>query len=258
MEFQKLSVDVRRTFGKGAARRLRASGRVPAVLYGREVRPAAPIALAPGDLRKALATPFGLNTVLELVVSDGDRTSAVLAMVQDRHVDPISGDLLHADFISVDPSRPVDVRVPLIAEGRAAGVQEGGRLLIIHREIPVRCLPDAIPPGIRVDVTPLAIGATLKAGQLPVPADVRVTLDAMQTIIAVVAPEAEPKPEVELEAAAAAAAAAAAGEATPAEGVPKPAEAKPGEAKPAAAEAKAAPEARPKGKEKRGSEQARK
>jgi len=209
MEFQKLEVEVRKETGKGPARRLRARGRVPGVLYGREL-PCTPIAVDQKKFRKALATPHGLNTVLDLELSE-PAGKHVLAMVQDHEVHPVSRELLHVDFCTVDPNREVDVRVPLVTTGKAEGEKEGGRLVLVFRQVPMRCLPAAIPVKVEVDVTALKIGQSIKAGQLTMPTGARLTLDPTQTMVAVVAPEAEEEKKPEEVAGEAAAATAAAG-----------------------------------------------
>ncbi|NMC71753.1 MAG: 50S ribosomal protein L25, partial [Myxococcales bacterium] len=213
MEFQKLEVELRKETGKGPARRLRARGRVPGVVYGREL-PCTPIAFDDKQFRKALTTPYGLNTVLDLEFSE-PAGKHVLAMVQDHEVHPVSRELLHVDFFTVDPNREVDVRVPLVTTGKAEGEKEGGRLLLVFREVPMRCLPAAIPVKVEVDVTPLKIGQGIKAGQLAMPAGARLTLDPMQTMVAVAAPEAEEEKKPEEVAAEEAAAAAAGAPAAP-------------------------------------------
>ena len=190
MEFQKLSVESRTERGKGPAHRLRARGLVPGVVYGREL-PSTPIAFDGIKLRRALMTEFGLNQVLELELA-GDAGKRVLAMVQEHHTHPVSRDLLHADFITVAPDREVEVRVPLVTTGKCEGEEAGGRLLVIFREVPMRCLPAKIPVKIEVDVTTLGIGHSTKAGALTLPEGVRLAIDPTQAVVAVVAPEAEP------------------------------------------------------------------
>jgi len=193
MEFQKLSVESRTERGKGPAHRLRARGLVPGVVYGREL-PSTPIAFDGTKLRRALMTEFGLNQVLELELA-GDGGKRVLAMVQEHHTHPVSRDLLHADFITVAPDREVEVRVPLVTTGKCEGEEAGGRLLVIFREVPMRCLPAKIPVKIEVDVTTLGIGHSTKAGALTLPEGVRLAIDPTQAVVAVVAPEAEPVAE---------------------------------------------------------------
>jgi large subunit ribosomal protein L25 len=192
MEFQKLTIEERSDRGKGPARRLRNRGLVPGVIYGRELKSTA-VAFDGKKLRKALANEYGLNSVLALQFGDGGKQ--VLAMVQDHHTHAISRDLLHVDFITVDENRPVDVRIPVITTGKPKGEELGGRLLLVFREVPMRCLPAKIPLKVEVDVSELGIGHSIKAGQLKLAEGVKLVLDPLQTVVAVVAPEAEPVAE---------------------------------------------------------------
>jgi large subunit ribosomal protein L25 len=254
MEFQKITVTHRSTHGKGAARKLRAGGTAPAIVYGGG-RDSVPVTVDASLLRKALTTPFGMNTVLEMTIEGGPAAEPLLAMVQDHQVHPLRGDLLHVDFLRIDRDRPVEVKIPLVTEGKSAGEAVGGRMLMVFREIGVRCLPDKIPADVRIDVSELNIGSTVKAGQLPLGEGVQPTMDPTRTVIAVVAPEAEEKKTEEEEAAEAAAAAAAEGavpgaapavgkDGKPIEGA-KPGDAKPGDAKPGDAKPAKGADAKP-------------
>jgi large subunit ribosomal protein L25 len=207
MEFQKLTIQERSERGKGPARRLRAKGLVPGVIYGHELKSTA-VAFDGKLLRKALANEYGLNSVLSLQFGEGGKQ--VLAMVQEHHTHALTRDLLHVDFITVDENRPVEVRIPVITTGKPKGEELGGRLLLVFREVPMRCLPAKIPLKVEVDVTELGIGNSIKAGQLKLAEGVKLVLDPLQTVVAVVAPEAEPVAEE----------AAAAVEGAPVEGAP--------------------------------------
>jgi large subunit ribosomal protein L25 len=202
--------------GKSEARRLRRSGLVPAVAYGKGF-PSTPIAVPPKEVAAILKSEHGKNTVLELAL-DGKK---LLAMIRDFALHPVQRSLEHVDFVEVKLDRPVDVEVPLHATGKAAGVAKGGVLRIVYRLVPVRCLPDRIPTKIETDVTHLELGQHIRTQDLQLPEGVIVRLSAELTLVAVVAPEKEVE-EVPVAGAAAAAApgaaapAAAAGAAAPA------------------------------------------
>jgi large subunit ribosomal protein L25 len=210
--------------GKSAAKRLRNSGFVPAVAYGKGL-PATSIAVPPKDVANILRSELGQNTVIELEL-EGKK---LLAMIREYAVHPFKRDLEHVDFIEVKLDRPVDVNVPLLATGKAVGVVAGGVLRVVHRTVPVRCLPDRIPVKIEADVTKLELGQHIATQDLKLPDGVTVRLPAEQTLIAVVAPEKEVEE----------APVAAAPGAVPAAG------AAPGAAAPAAGAAPAAAEAAP-------------
>ncbi len=199
--------------GKSEARRLRASGFVPAIAYGKGL-PSTPLAVPPKAIATILRSELGKNTLIELTF-DGKK---LLAMIRDFALHPVKRSLEHVDFVEVKLDRPVDVEVPLFATGKAAGVTKGGILRIVHRLVPVRCLPDRIPVKLETDVTHLELGEHIATQDLKLPEGVTVQLPAEQTLVAVVAPE----KEVE-EAPVPGAAAAAAGAAAPAAGAAAPA-----------------------------------
>jgi large subunit ribosomal protein L25 len=172
--------------GKTEARRLRKSGLVPAVAYGKGF-PSTPIAVPPREIAAVLRSELGKNTVLELSL-DGKK---LLAMIRDFTLHPVKRNLEHVDFVEVKLDQPVDVSVPLLTTGKAAGVAKGGILRIVHRLVPVRCLPDRIPAKIETDVTHLELGEHIATQDLKLPEGVTVRLPAEQTLVAVVAPEKE-------------------------------------------------------------------
>jgi len=172
--------------GKSEARRLRKSGLVPAVAYGKGL-PSTPIAVPPKEVAAVLRSELGKNTVLELAF-DGKK---LLAMIRDFTLHPVKRHLEHVDFVEVKLDQPVDVAVPLLTTGKAAGVAKGGILRIVHRLVPVRCLPDRIPAKIETDVTHLELGEHIATQDLKLPEGVTVRLPAEQTLVAVVAPEKE-------------------------------------------------------------------
>ena len=196
--------------GKSEARRLRKSGFVPAVAYGKDL-PATAIAVPPKEVAAILKSELGKNTLIELAL-DG---KTQLAMIRDFTLHPLQRSLEHIDFVEVKLDRPVDVDVPLFATGKAVGVTKGGILRIVHRLVPVRCLPDRVPVKIEADVTALELGEHVATQDLKLPEGVTVRLSPEQTLIAVVAPEKETE---EAPAAGAPAAGAAAAGAAPAAG----------------------------------------
>jgi large subunit ribosomal protein L25 len=247
MELRELTVERRDTAGKGAAKRLRRQGLVPAILYGARTEPL-PLSVAPRDLQRVLHARAGGSVLVSLRLPGENEGRA--AVVRDLQFDPVRETLLHVDLQAVRMDEEITVEVPIRVVGEAAGVKEqSGVLAVLLRTVEVACLPTAIPDRIDVDVSALRIHDVITVGSLQLPPGIRVTLAAGQAVVTVSPPMAE---EV------AAPAAAPAGEvevlserkpgeegAEEAEGKPK-AEAKGAAAKPAA-EAKAKPEA--KGKE---------
>jgi large subunit ribosomal protein L25 len=179
METQTLETEIRQERGKGAARQLRARGRIPAVFYGPKAE-ATPLSVSPKELRTALSTPYGRNVLLELSLSGQKQ----LAMVKELQVHPVTREVLHVDLYNVDMSRPVQVRVPFQTRGRAKGVVAGGEHNVLFRELPVRATPDKLPSVIEVDVTPMQINEFCKVKDLPLTEGVEVPLDPERNVIA--------------------------------------------------------------------------
>jgi large subunit ribosomal protein L25 len=235
MEIVKLSATQRPEAGKGPARRLRRTGQIPAVAYGRELS-AKQLAVSPKSLLQVLSSPHGQNSVVEL---DLDGKETITVMVRDYAYHPLTRELIHADFVQVKLDQPVDVEVPFVCTGKPKGVTTGGILQQIYRRLPVRALPTQIPLKLEADTTELDIGDSLKASQLTLPAGVKVRLPDDQTIVVVAAPEKITEEETKPGAPAAGAAPGAAAPAAAAAAAPAKAGEKGGEkAAPAKAEKK--------------------
>jgi len=150
----------RTTKGKNEARRLRAAGQIPAVVYGAQKAGDQPspeqVAVDPKPFLRILHSSSGLNTLISLKVKDGTDSTVLVRQVQ---LDPVTHHPLHADFYRVNMDRKIKVTVPVVIRGDARGVkQDGGVLDFVHREIEVEVLPADIPNSIEVDVTDLGIG----------------------------------------------------------------------------------------------------
>jgi large subunit ribosomal protein L25 len=148
----------RSTRGKNEARRLRAAGKIPAVVYGVQKEGDAPktveVAVDPKPLMRILHSS-GVNTLITLKV-DGEGDSRVL--VKEFIVDPVTSSLLHADFYRVNMGRRIQVSVPVVIKGEARGVKvDGGIIDFVHREIEIESLPGEIPESIEIDVSNLGL-----------------------------------------------------------------------------------------------------
>ncbi|WNG46082.1 50S ribosomal protein L25/general stress protein Ctc [Archangium minus] len=206
-----LEVKPREGSGKGAARRLRSQGLVPAVVYGKHLEKPLSVAVDPKSVRQAINTPHKFNTLITL---KGAGAGEQQVLFKDYQQDPVTREILHVDFIAVREDDQVKVNVPLILTGKAEGVAEGGLLTQARREIEVFAKPRAIPEKIEVDVTALKIAQALHINDVKLPEGVIVKTNVNYTIAVISAPEgaAEAAP------AAAAAAAPAAAAAKPAAG----------------------------------------
>ena len=189
-----LRIQLRDASGKGVARKLRAAGRIPGVVYGRSLA-AVPISLDPKLLRRVLTRgEAGLNTLFELEVEGGGALQGTPVLVRDLQRDPVKGDYLHADLLAVDLRQKLQVAVPIHLIGKARGVEFGGILDHSLRELDLLCLPTAIPKEIQVDVTELEVGASLHVRDLVLPEGVELRSDVDLSVVSVVLPAAEVAP----------------------------------------------------------------
>jgi large subunit ribosomal protein L25 len=173
----------RESLGKGGARKVRATGSIPAVLYGHGEEPV-PVSIQAREFDLALRTHKGGNPIVNLALS-GQEYTALIRAVQ---YDPLSHDILHLDFQHISLTETIEVRVPVHLVGLPLGVKDGGGILeTILRDLEVRCLPTAIPPAIEIDVSHLNIGDSVHVRELKVP-DVTILTDIDATIATVVPP----------------------------------------------------------------------
>jgi large subunit ribosomal protein L25 len=185
MEVTDLAAQVRKEQKKGPARRLRDKGFVPAVFYGRSAENIL-LAVKNDELIK-LRKDKKDHAFIKLIIDDGgDKKIEKLSLIKELQLQPLSGKLYHADFYEVDVKRKISMEVSLRFIGKAIGVENGGELQHIKREVKVSCLPLDLPDHIDVDVTNLEIGDSIKVRDLRV-ADGITLLDRPDTSVASVA-----------------------------------------------------------------------
>ncbi|WLT31386.1 50S ribosomal protein L25 [Geothrix sp. PMB-07] len=183
MSQEVLIVPKRESFGKAAVRELKKSGMIPAVVYGLNEPPVA-IAISPKAVARVLASDAGMNSVMFLQREGTDIKRHVI--IKDLQRDPITGRLRHVDFMRVDMTVKVRVKVPVRLVGTAVGVKsQGGILDFAHREIEVECLPSIIPSHIDVDITNLNVGDSVRFEQLALVPNVVLTGDAHQVVCSI-------------------------------------------------------------------------
>jgi large subunit ribosomal protein L25 len=154
--------------GKNAARRLRAAGRLPAVVYGSGGDEGRPVAMAvsvePKALTRILRSDSGANTLITLAIDD---EKEMRVLVKEYQLDPVSQHLLHADFFRIAMDKAITVTVPVMLRGEAKGVkQQGGLLEFINRQVEIECLPGDIPEHLDVDVTELLVDQSVRVRDL--------------------------------------------------------------------------------------------
>src|SRR5687767_3519393 len=186
-----LQAEKRDTRGKNEARRLRAAGKIPAVLYGAEKGQAVPIAVDPKMLSRILHSDSGVNTLIALQGLEGAADARVL--VKEYQLDPIHNKMLHADFYQVAMDKTLTVTVPVLLKGEAKGVkQQGGIVDFVNREIEIEVLPGNIPEHIDIDISELMLGQGIRVRDVHTEGAKWTPLsDADMMLVHVVAPKAE-------------------------------------------------------------------
>jgi len=193
---------LREETGKGSNRKLRRSGKIPAVLYGHKSKSMA-LAVDPKDIFRILHSDSGENTIFGLNVPGREGLNC---LIKEYQLEPVSHALLHADFYEVAMDEALEVKVPLETTGEAYGVKtEGGLMDLVHRELHVECLPGDIPESIVVDVTNLKIGDMIRVRDLAVSDKIKLLDDPETVVLAIEHPRAEEEvaavaPEAEAEA----------------------------------------------------------
>jgi large subunit ribosomal protein L25 len=193
MEF-KLEAEKRDGTGKGVARKLRAQGQVPAVLYGHGMAPVS-VSVDAKDLGHALHTDAGANVLVDLHVGS-DKHLVLAREIQRNH---LRGDFLHVDFLVIRRDEKITVQIPINVEGESPGVKQGG--VVEHHlwEISAESLPGDVPQSIEVDISKLEIGDSFRVGDLATLAGVTIFTPAEETILSVVTPQVLEVEEAEAE-----------------------------------------------------------
>jgi len=163
-----LKAEIGRERGTRPSRRLRRTGRVPAVVYGMGGEPLT-VSVDKTDLRAALSTDAGLNALITLDVEGGRQ----LSIVKDLQRHPVRRDVLHVDFLRIDPDREVEVDIPLVLTGEAKKVtQASGMVDQVMHHLPVLAKPADIPVEVTADVSDLEVGSSLRVSDIDLPAGV--------------------------------------------------------------------------------------
>jgi large subunit ribosomal protein L25 len=186
-----VQAEEREQLGKGANRRLRAQGRLPAVIYGHGIQSLA-VSVEIRDVDHILRSESGHNTIFKLELGK----SSNVVLIKDYQLDPLQGTLLHADFQTVSMDEKMTFAVPVQTEGISVGVTTGGVLDLVLREIELECFPADLPDHIVVDVTDLEIGDSIRVKALNLdPSKINVMSDPALVVLSVVPPHVEKEPE---------------------------------------------------------------
>ena len=184
MEVTDLAAQIRKEQKKGPSRRLRQSGFVPAVFYGRSAENM--LLAVKNEALVKLRKDKKDHSFIKLIIDDGKKKIEKLSLIKELQVQPLTGKFYHADFYEIDMKHKLTIDVSLRFVGKAVGVDNGGELQHIKREVKVSCLPSDLPDHIDVDVAALDIGDSLKVKEIKVPERVTV-LDSPDAAVAAVA-----------------------------------------------------------------------
>jgi large subunit ribosomal protein L25 len=191
---QVLKVEVREKTGKNAARRLRAEGMIPGVVYGKGIE-SVPVVLSHKELSAVVAGEGGHNNLI--VLQGGGSLDGSTIIVADIVREVLKSTPVHVDLHKINLTEKVHVHVPVRLVGTAIGVKEGGLLDFAMHNLDVECLPNQIPEHIDIDITQVAIGRSVHVGDIAVPAGVKLLADAKASVVSVLGKVREEAPAAE-------------------------------------------------------------
>ncbi len=194
MDIVTLKAQLRDTAGKGPARSLRRTGRVPAVLYGSDTDTLS-LSIDAHELELMFHSPKYSRGLINLTVESGQPVEKTV-MIKELQTDPIKQDFIHVDFYEIKMDKKIHTTASVVLTGTAKGVEDGGILQLIRRELDIYCLPTDIPEQIEIDVTDLDIGESVHVEDVQPASGIEIPFDTNFTIATVVSPRMEEEEEV--------------------------------------------------------------
>ena len=198
MELIELKTNIRTTVGTGPARRHRQAGQIPAVLYGPKTESVL-LSVNRNDFDLVLKKGRIGQIILNLVIQNNGETYNRPAMIKELQVHPVSRKFLHIDFYEIDMDRRITAGIPIVTTGTSVGVERGGILQIIRRELEVQCLPFEVPESIEIDITDLDMGDSVHVEDITLDGEVEFLGESNLTVVTVLTPKIEEEPEEEEE-----------------------------------------------------------
>ncbi|MFP4531085.1 MAG: 50S ribosomal protein L25/general stress protein Ctc [Desulfobacterales bacterium] len=198
MDRHQITAKRREKTGKGIARTLRRQGNIPAVLYGANIDKSMPLSVNIHDMEVLLNKVSLSQALLDLNIENGSSDKKTV-MIKELQIDPVKFKYLHIDFYEVKMDQQITTTVPVVTTGTSKGVEEGGVLQIIRRELEVSCLPGDIPEQVEIDITDLDVGDSVHVEDIDLGEKIEIPYDTNFTILTVVSPamEREEEPEAE-------------------------------------------------------------
>lgn len=197
MEQLQLKANIRKETGNGPARVLRREGKMPAVIYGPDTEPIL-LALIISDLEQCLKNRNLNQLLFNLAIEDG-KTKSKSVMIKELQVHPVTRKYLHVDLYEIDMNRKIKVPVQVVVKGKSKGVELGGVLQIIRRELDVLCFPREIPEAIEIDITDLDTGDSVHVNDIPLEGDIEIAADVNFTVLTILSPKIAEVEEEEVE-----------------------------------------------------------
>ena len=190
MKTIELKVESRGTVGKKAAKSVRREGKIPAILYGRDVK-ATPLAVSSKEFHRVTHTKAGSNVLISLKGEGAKSKKDTTCLIKEVQRNPVTDEIFHVDFAAISLIEKIQVKVPLVVRdgGEALGVKEGGVLDVVHHEIEVECLPAEIPERIEISVKLMKIGDAIHLRELEIPKGVAPLLPPEEVVITLHPPQ---------------------------------------------------------------------
>lgn len=193
MEIHKLKASVRHAAGKGSSRTLRREGKLPAILYGSDIE-SIPLAVNTHDIELLFNKISYSQALINLAVENGNSFEKMV-MIKEVQSDPLSQKYLHIDFYEIRMDRKISTTVPVMISGISKGVEAGGTLQIIRRELDVVCFPAEIPDHIEIDISDLDMGDSIHVADIRPEGGIEIPFDVNFTVVTVVSPKVEVEAE---------------------------------------------------------------
>ena len=188
MELIELKTNIRTSVGNSQAHALRRKKQIPAVLYGRGKKTVL-LSVYLSELERALKKSKTGQALLNLVVQNNE-TYTKPAIIKELQMHPVGRNILHVDFYEIDMNRKIKIKVPVVTKGKPKGVEQGGVLQIIRRELEVLCLPLEIPKSFEIDITDLDIGDSVHVKSIPLKDNIEIPADVDFTVLTIASPKA--------------------------------------------------------------------
>jgi large subunit ribosomal protein L25 len=189
LEQFELKAIFRKRTGKGPARVLRREGLMPAVFYGPGTEPML-LSVNIKELEQIVRKHNIQQVLLNLVIGNG-KTVTKTVMIKELQTHPLLRNFLHVDFYEITMDRKIKVNVPVVTIGQAEGLEQGGTLQIVRRELEVLCLPNEIPESFEIDITDLTIGDSVHVQDIPLKGNIEIPAETNFTVLTILTPKVE-------------------------------------------------------------------